>query len=105
MSDEKLLKIAEKLLERTRAGEIPWSETASPDNFAAPFPEYAVTVQEYSGRIYRFSVHNEKGTVVESTSLKGVDTILGRLYESARSRVLKSDEILDALLNRLSGDG
>ena len=118
MNDEKLLEIAEKLLERTRAGRIVWSETVDSNTYTAAFPDYSVTIAYIQPTMvnagttsfdgYIFSVFNENGTEVESTRYgggKGAETILGALYESARSRALNSDEILDDLLTRLSGDG
>ena len=116
MNDEKLLEIAARLLERTLAGEIPWSETADANTFSTAFPDYSVSIAfdppgflitGASNTSYVFSVFNEKGTVVESTRGSTnalVDTVLKPLYESARSRTLKSEEILDDLLTRLSTD-
>ena len=121
MNNEKLLKIAKKLIERSQAGEIGWSETADANTYSAAFPEYSVTIAHYRAPndflgIYAFSVYNEKGTEIESVrgdnivkfTDQGIDETsaqqLAPLYEVARRQALKSDEILDDLLTRLSSD-
>lgn len=116
MNEEKLLEIAVKLLERTRAGEIPWSETADTKKFSAAYPEYAVTISIDDYNVdYVFSVANEKGIQIESVDtdkLRGLGSeifstgrrTLSQLHGLARRQALKSDEILDDLLTRLSSD-
>ena len=123
MNEEKLLDIASKLLERSQAGDIAWSETADTNTYSAAFPEYSVTILILDYKTfkhpnnYAFSVYNDKGMQVESieTSLErhieeselssGAWQTLSRLYDIARSQALKSNEILDDLLTRLSSDG
>ncbi len=122
-SDEKLLKIASKLYERSMSGDISWSETADLNKFSAAFPDYSVTIAHYDSQVdflmgtYIFSVYNEKGTEIESVqgdyglrdseegTFRTSADMLAPLYQAARRQALKSDEILDDLLTRLSGDG
>lgn len=106
MNDEKIIAIAERLLEKSEKGEVAWSDTADSDTFAVDFPDSSISIIT-ARRYYAIIVHNERGTIVESMRANEGDenySTLANLFESARSMVLKSDEVLDKILKRLSGD-
>ena len=106
MSNEKIAAIADKLLEKSAKGEVAWSDTADARTFSVVFPDYSISVRsDYD--YYEMSVHDERGNVVES--LSGIMneenySKLRTLFESARRSALKSDEVLDNILERLSDD-
>ena len=104
MSDERLVVIAEKLLERSREGEVDWSETVDENKFSASYPNYSVSVSK-ERRGHRFTAHNRHGTEVDSLQAQyDVEAhwhLLKELFELARHVGVKTDEVLDGLLDRL----
>ena len=46
MADEKLRKLIDHLLVKTRAAELRWAETSSEEAFQVSFPIYSVEVEE-----------------------------------------------------------
>ena len=120
MSDERMMAIATKLLERTRKGDVGWSDTADEDAFTVAYPTYSVSLRKISptypvslGTIppvmapnyYVLSVRNAYGSEIESLPIRlsedGFET-LRDLFQLAKRIALKADEVLDDLLGRLS---
>jgi len=104
---EKLLQIAAKLLERTRAGTIEWDETADEATFETSMAKYSVNVTcavEEGGPMVTLAVLNDKGNKIEKLSDFADDqkgNVLAQLYELARRKALRVDESLDDLLHTL----
>ena len=107
MVDQRLVSIAGKLLEQSRAGEIDWNERADEDAFSVSFPESSASISYNDGVGYTLEIRNEHGTVVDSlSSFHSPDPSyepLRELFDIARNIGLKTDEVLDGLLERLSG--
>jgi len=77
--------------------------------FSVEYPTYSVSIRRPRGRdFYMLSVNNQYGTALKSLEIPegqdGYET-LKELFEIARRIGLKSDEVLDDLLVRLSSDG
>src|ERR1700720_230734 len=74
-TEEKLMKLVERLLAKTKASEIQWEATLiRSDQFQTAFPDYTVKVwsreneNDRNATDYVVSVVNEYGTVLESAS-------------------------------------
>lgn len=109
MVEDKLRKLIDRLLVRTRAGELQWSETSSQDAFQASFPSYSLELERADTTIY-IRVLNSEGKVLEWTSdqkmrtegnWKNADDIrkLDELYALARRQALRVEKALDELLS------
>lgn len=109
MVDDKLRKLIDRLLVKTRAGELQWSETPTQDAFQASFPSYSLELEREDTTIY-IRVLNAEGNVLEWTSdqkmrtegnWKNADDIrkLDELYALARRQALRVEKALDELLN------
>lgn len=115
---QKLLPIAERLLERTDADAVGWAETDSPDVFIASLQSGVVAVGRTTrpAHGYFFAVRNDFGVTLEEasigdpeeemflpSSLKRIfQETLVDLYERARRKALEVDSTLDSLLDELS---
>lgn len=108
MNDEKIIAIAERLLEKSEKGEVAWSDTAVQNNFAVDFPDYSISLHlDMIYGNYTLKVHNERGSIVQSLGASRDEeaySTLAALFESAKGTALKADELLDNILERLSGD-
>lgn len=114
MGDERLIKIAESFVEKTRVGKISWEETADENTFLTSFTDYSAQVSKYyeaGQQQFRFAVVNSKGRVLESVSppprvrVEGARMQVNRFYKSleelfelARRSALKVDPTLDHIL-------
>jgi hypothetical protein len=112
-TEEKLLKLVQRLLDKTKAGETKWEETVWPDSFQTSFPNNVVRISKNeNGAVtdYVISVLNEVGTAIESADdaelskafpRAEVYRIMSELYGIARRRALGVDAALDSLLSEL----
>lgn len=114
MSDDKLRMLIKRLLVKTIAGEVRWSETPSQEAFQASFPSYSVEVECAGGATY-FRVYNSEGRVLDWTSDKVIEhedkenfdesddaEKLIELYGLARRQALGVERALDELLATLT---
>jgi hypothetical protein len=113
-TDEKLLKLVQKLLEKTNAGETRWEETVRPDTFQASFPNHVVwisTHQNSGADDYVISILNEVGVAIESADDNALSKAfpqskvfetMRELYGLARRGALGVDAALDSLLSEPS---
>ena len=112
MATEKMITVAEKLLEQSQKGGVAWAATADERTFSVSFPESSVSIsvpvrnrgvfgpQEF----YRLAVHNETGSEADALEVDLDHTsfnTLKQLFGSARRKALHTDEVLDDLLSRL----
>jgi hypothetical protein len=111
--DDKINKILELLLEKTRRGEIEWKETLPAESFITSFPSYSVKIsldRKNSNPV--LVVYNDKGGIIsEASSASSLADMAGgagrglaarrvsQLYELVRGR--KKDSELDKLLEEL----
>jgi hypothetical protein len=110
MADEKLekmVKIATTLLERTRAGEIVWEETADKDTFLCSFPDYSARIARSRDdgwdESFELVIVDSKGRRLDSLSSgQGGADILPEMFELARRRALNVDEALGNFLETLT---
>jgi hypothetical protein len=112
MTDEKVFELANKLLERTKAGTQHWEATVSEQAFLTAFPKYSVEIGQVSDQYGEDSnivirIFNETGAEIETSRddrlaqklpSAGVYDVLGELYREARRSALNVDGALNELL-------
>jgi hypothetical protein len=116
-TEEKILKLVQRLHAKTGAGEIAWEKTAGKDVYLTAFPNYTVKVYTVSDidsddQVYFVSIVNETGTVIERASDVDVKKafpqakatqLIREIYTMARRQALGVDSALDSLLVELGG--
>jgi hypothetical protein len=107
-TEEKKLKLVQRLHTKTRAGEIAWERTAHADVFQTAFPNHTVKLSPD----YVVEIADETGTVIES--IRDVDIrrvfpqtkahqLIEELHTMARGQGEGVDSALDSLLVELGG--
>jgi hypothetical protein len=88
MADDKIVRLVQLLLERTKAGDIRWEETSSANTFQCSLSNYSVVISqgpleftsgklgEVSGAPHTLRVCNEEGKTIEEVS-DGLASLLG----------------------------
>lgn len=110
MADPKMDAILEKLLERSRKGEVAWEETARENQYQVSSADTSFRIahdDRYSSdRGYSLSVTDERGLVLESLNSFGqANEKLVELYNMARRRALGVEERLERALKGLESQG
>lgn len=116
-ANERLLVLAERLLQRTEAGKISWSRTAEENTFLFNGTSSSVAVEGHVDRdgdfVGSLRVLNERGSEVDTLRTDFGDgaggrwtparhnELLRKLHSSARGSALRINEVLDVLLNEL----
>lgn len=114
MPNLKLAKIIVKLLERTKAGSVPWEETGKQEVFQAAFPGYTIQVFSRENENdpdvldYVVRIVNEEGNVLEEVADPELSDVMEKpletmkeLYAVARRSALGVDEALNRILSSL----
>ncbi|MCE1016644.1 hypothetical protein LU640_05030 [Pseudomonas monteilii] len=114
MSNAKIARLLELLIERTESGELEWEPTVKSDVFQANFPRYSVRILTTEAEIdidIVLQIINEEGLVVESVrdpQLNGfVESAflkMRALHESARRIAMGVDKALDEIIDFLEPD-
>ena len=113
-TEERMLKLIERLSIKTHEGQLHWERTANPSIFQTSFPSYVVRLnvrqEADSTPDYVITVRGQDGTVLEQTSdveiSKAVPssnayTVMADLFARARRQALGVNEALDSLLSEL----
>ncbi len=112
--ESKLLQLAKGLLKSTEEGVLEWRETASENRFYADLSDAAVEVEsiditdnedlELPPQVFQMTLLDGRGRVAEVfTSEHDIDGgFLRKLFEAARSRARKSDQLVDSLLKQIT---
>lgn len=114
MSNIKLAKIIEKLLERTQAGSVTWEETGKRGVFQAAFPGYTIQLLLREGDHpseapdYVVRIVNQEGNLLEEVAdpelkevMESAFAKMQELYTLARRSALGVDEALNRILSSL----
>lgn len=115
-TEERLLKLVQGLLAKTKSGDVVWERTSATDVFQAAFPRYTVKVSERGDASeplltnYVVSIFDEAGTIIERASYLDLGKssqvnnfeLMKELYSVARRQALGVDGALDTLLSELS---
>lgn len=92
--------IISKIFALTDRGKLVW-EPVSRSSFRAQIDNLFVSMTKASDEYYTFTVYNEDGYDLESSSDYGVGSPHGSLFELARRTALKVDQNLESLDRRL----
>ena len=112
MNFDKQRRLVERLLERTRAGELVWQESIRPDVFQAAFQNSSVQIKSVDdGRFteVHVSIVDAIGRIVDDFGRDGLDRdsprqpgswsrALEELYALARRSALRADDAIDSIL-------
>lgn len=103
MEDKKVHLVFKKVKELTKEDRVLWREEADGSTFYTSVSDYKIYIGKSVGTdsFELFNHHNEKIGMLEQggyfDNSEGIDTF----YEAVRKKVLKIDDGLDDLLNRL----
>ncbi|MGB4400709.1 MAG: hypothetical protein WBJ10_15155 [Daejeonella sp.] len=103
MEDKKVHLVFKKVKELTKEDRVLWREEADGSTFYTSVSDYKIYIGKSVGTVSfeLFNHHNEKIGMLEQggyfDNSEGIDTF----YEAVRKKVLKIDDGLDDLLNRL----
>jgi hypothetical protein len=113
-TEQKMLKLVQRLHAKTAAGQVPWEQTATEDVFQASFPNYVVRIFRKPGSSaepdYLLTIRDAVGKLIESTSDVAINeaisdakafTLMKELHDMARRQVFGVDKALDSLLSEL----
>lgn len=103
--DDKLRKLVDRLLKKTQAGELRWSETSSPESFQTSFPDYSIEVEKNKDLVL-LRIYNSDGRIIESvvekvSSFRDDAEALSELHDAARRQALGVEKALDDILASL----
>lgn len=92
-----------RLLDKTRAGEIAWRESARPGEYSVSFPNSSIGIVNDKGHCL-VRVYNEAGLLIDETLVKRNPSLeqLMDLLHLARRQALRVDETLQELLKELA---
>lgn len=111
MVNERIIKLVERLHQRTLDGKIIWEQTDKEGVFQTAFPEYSLKIsksedsQDYSVSIF-LQIYNKDGILIEkihdSQLLPMVPfSTMEELYDTARRTVMGVDKAIDDILSEL----
>jgi hypothetical protein len=115
-TEEKLLKLVQGLLAKTKSGEIAWEKTASDEVFQVAFPSYTVRLSTQSSdenpdmNDLVVLIRDDEGRTIEHISDAELHRkfpnakpyqLMQDLYTTARRQALGVDTVLDSLLSEL----
>lgn len=112
MSFERQKHLVERLLNKSRSGELAWRESIRPDEFQVAFPSSGVQIRSTkSGNFtdFHISLIDSSGRVVDGFGNDQLDRDgpyksgswsrpLSELYELARRSALRADDVIDSIL-------
>ena len=106
MSQAKMADIAHMLLEQTRHDKINWSEIpVSENSFYTAYPDYTIRITKNTRDGHKLSIHSQKGTEIDAISSRvrfsDMASMLEEIFNIARRGALKTEDVLDDVLNRL----
>lgn len=111
-TDERLQKIAERLLQNTKNQYTSWQDTDEDDSFLMQAKDSSVIIDRKNSRAglyYVLRILNWQGREIESLKSSAAssldynawDDTLAELWERARRSALDVDSVLDSVLNDL----
>ena len=121
MDEKKYLKMIVTLVEKTKAGKIPWKKTGSSDAFVTPINKYysiSVTQSEWDDNTsYHIKLQDREGDLIESISSYDLNLwnanqpeplfkesgreIIEKLFNMARRKALGVDQAVESILEQL----
>lgn len=117
MVDEKIRFLIDRLLSKTSAGDIKWSEAPGRGAFQTSFPNYSVEIEQDEDGDLFMRVYNSEGRIIEWISAKEASNFVASseswppqtyatrmhdLYVQARRQALRVEQAIDELLESLA---
>ncbi|MGI8788950.1 MAG: hypothetical protein ACR2HG_14505 [Pyrinomonadaceae bacterium] len=113
MDKEKLNLLLDRLLEKTKAGELEWQTTISKSTFLVALKDTAISVTKISDDRYNFDFRNDMGDTVDSVIISETDLSDNPFVESgwgkarqifalAHNQALKPEQTVDRILEQLA---
>ena len=95
--------LVERLLAKTKAGEINWRESVRSDEYTASFPSSSVGIIFENGG-YSLRLYNDAGILINETPVKRAPALsqMMELLGLAKRQSLRVDETLQELLKELA---
>lgn len=111
MVNNKLLQTIDSLVEKSREGIMPWSETGASDVYQASFSKASVRVGIDEDYNLFISILNDDGICIESATENELSNQgytfyadkIRELYTLSKSKALGVDDVLDSLLTDIDG--
>lgn len=112
MNFDRQKRLTERLLEKTRAGELDWQESPASEAFQVSFTKYSTQISHAelgNDDLFRIEIIDKYGRIAESFSDQDLRfdgenyntnwySIMNEIFNGARRRVLGADEALDSIL-------
>ncbi len=95
--------LVERLLLKTKEGEISWRESVRPNEYTVSFPSSSVgIVDDKDG--YRLRLYNDTGMLIDETPIERAPALpqMMELWALARRQAWRVDETLQELLKELA---
>jgi hypothetical protein len=113
MIDRKLVKLIERVRDKTAHGELRWEKTPHEDCFKVAFPDSAILISwSESASVFEFAVCNAEGAVAEEIGNEDrghpqfalFQDWLQEIFQQARRTALGADKVIDDILAALGDD-
>ena len=106
MAENKIIRILQTLVAKSREGEVAWETTRSSSKFLSIYSSVSITIEsdETPPEFYSLGVLNDNGVEVDSIQFTESDNyylIAKELYGLARRKALGIEDLLDTLLNEI----
>lgn len=107
MARDKLLLVVDKLLGRSRRGEVDWNPAEEVNKFVVSYSLSSFTIEsdEAAPNFYRITAINEEGIEVDFLDFQDPSDddyeLVGELYGLVKRKVIRADEVLDTLLEEI----
>ena len=107
MAEHKLLHVMNKLLERSKLGEVDWNASEEEHTYVVRYSHasFSISSDEMEPNYYCISAINEDAVTVDSLWFQDLDddsySIVEELYALAKRKSLNVDKVLDALLEEI----
>jgi len=107
VANDKLIRIAHLIYEKTKNGEIKWEATADESTFQASLSNYSILIKRAAGTLggTTLQICNEQGQVIEEFTqfdfIAGGFPQMAELFELARRMAMGVEKALDDLIGAL----
>lgn len=111
MTEQRTHRILSRVYDKSLKGEVAWQDTYHEGRFAVYLPDSAMTIElvtTFREPRYKFTITNERGTVVDEVIVASTDDAyvwVSELYELARKKALAVEARLDSVLTTIEKEG
>lgn len=113
MISDDYIHLVEKLVERTKAGEVNWKSTVSDNEFMVYFKNFSLSVSTSydpdEDRVFAYlSLRNDSGKEIDKFWIDQDDEhfqMISDMHAGARRKAFRIDEALHTIMSELNSDG